>query len=324
MSMTYQQLTYEERILLYGYCKEEIPVTLVAQKLNRNKTTIYRELKRNTGGKGYRFKQAQEKSEERKRNSYKRCKWTEGVENLIIIYLQEEQWSPEQISGYLRKELKISISHQRIYEFIVSDKIASGTLYKHLRQGNKKRRKKYGKITATRGKITNRTPIGERPDYIDKRSTYGHWEGDTIIGKNHKQAIITLVERKGGFCVMGKVSSKNAELVSQKIVEMLAPFQSLVKSITFDNGLEFAAHEVVAKKLKCRTFFADPYCSYQRGTNENTNGLIRQYFPKGTAFETLSDVEIKTVERKLNYRPRKRLDYTNPYNIIKSKVALNT
>lgn len=322
--MAYQQFTYEERILLYVYCKAGFSRPKIAKLLKRDKSTIYRELNRNKGEKGYRFKQAQEKSEERKLNSYKKCKWTEGIENLVTVYLQEEQWSPEQISGYLRKELNISISHQRIYEFIVSDKIAGGTLFKHLRQGNKKRRKKYGKITATRGKITNRTPISERPSYIEKRSTYGHWEGDTIIGKNHKQAIITLVERKGGFCVMKKVASKNAELVSQKITQMLEPYQSLVKSITFDNGLEFAAHEAISKKLKCKTYFADPYCSYQRGSNENTNGLIRQYFPKGTDFKRLSDDEIKKVETKLNKRPRKRLDYKNPSDTIKSKVALNT
>lgn len=183
--MAYQQLTYEERVLLYGYCKVKISVSRIAKRLHRDKSTVYRELKRNTGAKGYRFKQAQEKSEERKRNSQKSCKWTDGIENLVIIYLQDEKWSPEQISGYLEKELNISLSHQRIYEFIVSDKIGGGALFKHLRQGNKKRRKKYGNIT-------NRTPISERPDYIEKRSTYGHWEDDTIIGKNHKQAIITL------------------------------------------------------------------------------------------------------------------------------------
>lgn len=322
--MTYQQLTYEERILLYMYCKEEFSIAKIALKLKRDKTTIYREIKRNSGERGYRFLQAHKKSEDRKRNSYKKCKWTEGIENLIVIYLQEEQWSPEQISGYLKKQLNISLSHQRIYEFVVSDKISGGVLYKHLRQGNKKRRKKYGKITATRGKIPNRTSITERPEYIEKRSTYGHWEGDTIVGKNHKQAIITLVERKGGFCLMGKVPSKNSEIVALKISEMLIPFQSQVKSITFDNGLEFASHEEISKKLKCKTYFADPYSSYQRGTNENTNGLIRQYFPKGTKFETLTDDEIKKVEKKLNNRPRKRLDYKKPNDFIKLKVAVNT
>ena len=321
--MTYQQLTYEERVLIYGYCKAEISIADIAKKLKRDKSTIYREIKRNRGQKGYRYKQAQEKYQERKSNSYKNNKWTDSLENLVTIYLQEEQWSPEQISGRL-KALNISISHQRIYEFIVSDKISGRTLYKHLRQGQRKRRKKYGKKTATRGKITNRTPISKRPEYIEKRSTYGHWEGDTVIGKNHKQAIITLVERKGGYCIMGKVSSKNAELVSQKIEEMLSPYKTLVKSITFDNGLEFAAHEKVSKELNCKIYFADPYCSYQRGTNENTNGLIRQYFPKRTEFEKLTDDEIKTVEKKLNNRPRKRLGFKSPNDkLLKQFVALN-
>lgn len=321
--MNYQQLTYEERILIYVYCKEKKPIAQIAKKLKRSKTTIYRELKRNMGCKGYRYKQAQNMSEERKRTSYKKVKWNDGIENLVTILLQEEQWSPEQISGYLKKELHISISHQRIYEYIVSDKISGGQLYKHLRQGNKKRRKKYGKISATRGKIVDRTPISERPEYIKKRSTYGHWEGDTVIGKNHKQAIVTLVERKSGFCVMGKVASKNADLVAEKIIKMLSSLKSQVKSITFDNGLEFANHKKISKNLDCKAYFADPYCSHQRGTNENTNGLIRQYFPKGTSFENIVDEEISVVEIKLNRRPRKRLDYDNPNSIMKSKVALN-
>lgn len=323
--MTYQQLTYEERILIYGYCKEEISIPDIAQKLKRDKSTIYREIKRNRGQKGYRYKQAQEKHQERKMTSYKHSKWTISIENLVTVYLQEDQWSPEQISGYIKRTLNISISHQRIYEFILSDKLDGGVLYRHLRQGLKKRRKRYGKITATRGKITNRTPISDRPEYVEKRSTFGHWEGDTVIGKNHKQAIITLVERKGGYCIIEKVTSKNADLVSQKILEMMMPYRALVKSITFDNGLEFAAHEKLSKELNCKIYFADPYCSYQRGTNENTNGLIRQYFPKGTKFIKLMDKNIKAVEKKLNNRPRKRLEFKSPNDtFLKQFVALNS
>ena len=169
--------------------------------------------------------------------------------------------------------------------------------------------KNMGKTLSKRGQIQNRVPISQRPDYVEKRSTTGHWEGDTIIGKNHKKAMITLVERKYGFTVIEKVESKNSELVAEKICEALSKYKSMVKSITFDNGLEFAAHEMISKTLKCKIFFADPYSSYQRGTNENTNGLIRQYFPKGSDFEEYSEEDVRRAMNSLNNRPRKRLDF---------------
>ncbi len=166
--------------------------------------------------------------------------------------------------------------------------------------------------------------ISQRPDYIKKRSTVGHWEGDTIIGKNHKKAMITLVERKHGYTVIEKVESKKSELVAEKICKALSKYKNQVKSITFDNGLEFAAHEMISKTLKCKIFFADPYSSYQRGTNENTNGLIRQYFPKGSDFDKYSGNDINRVMNSLNCRPRKRFDYYTPMErFLKKGVALN-
>ena len=322
--MAYQQLTLEDRTMIYAFCKAEYSITAIAEELGRDKSTISREIKRNTGNRGYRPKQANEKATQRKQLAYKAIKWTSEVEDIIIKLLNEE-WSPEQISAWLKKHKNISISHQRIYQFIEEDKSSGGSLYRKLRQGNKKRRKKYGKNTSKRGQIQNRVPISERPEYIEKRSTIGHWEGDTIIGKNHKKAMITLVERKYGFTIIEKIESKSSKLVAETICKALAKYKNIVKSITFDNGLEFAAHEVISKKLKCRVFFADPYCSYQRGTNENTNGLIRQYFPKGSDFDLYSAGEVRRVMNCLNSRPRKRLDFFSPLEkLSKISVALNS
>jgi IS30 family transposase len=196
--MTYQQLTLEERSILYGLRKAGFSINEVAKEIDRDKSTISRELKRNTGKKGYRPKQANEKAQMRKKNSHKMIKFTRSVKKQVEHKLKQE-WSPVQISGWLKKIKDISISHESIYQFLKSDKNTGGIHYTHLRQGNKKRRKKYGKNTSKRGQIRDRISISERPAYIEKRTTCGHWEGDTIIGKNHKGAMITLVERKFGW-----------------------------------------------------------------------------------------------------------------------------
>jgi IS30 family transposase len=321
--MAYQQLTLEERTMIYAFCKVEYSITEIADELGRHKSTISRELTRNTGWRGYRPKQADEINRERRQTAHKAVKWTPEIEDEITMLLKEK-WSPEQISEWLKKQKSISISHQRIYQFVEEDKVSGGDLYKKLRQGNRKRRKKYGKNTTKRGQIQNRVPISKRPGYIEKRSTTGHWEGDTIIGKNHKKAMITLVERKYGFTVIKKVESKNSESVAENICEALSQYKDQVKSITFDNGLEFAAHEMISKTLKCKIYFADPYSSYQRGSNENTNGLIRQYFPKGSDFDEYSKKDVRRAMNSLNCRPRKRLDFCTPMELFIYKgVALN-
>lgn len=323
-NMAYQQLTLKERTMIYAFCKANFSLTEIAIELKRHKSTISREIQRNSGKRGYRPKQANEKAMERKQKADKAHKWTIKIEEEVIRLLKKK-WSPEQISESLKLRKDISISHQRIYQFVEEDKASGGNLYVHLRQGNKKRRKKYGKNASKRGQIQNRVPIGQRPKHIETRSTTGHWEGDTIIGKNHKKAMITLVERKYGFTVIEKVESKNSELVAKKICNALSQYKNKVKSITFDNGLEFASHEIISKTLNCAIYFADPYSSYQRGTNENTNGLIRQYFPKGSDFNNYSDEEVSRVMESLNNRPRKRLGFYTPTERFLNKgVALIT
>ena len=322
--MTYRQLTLEERSMIYGFRQSGFSITQISIEMGRHKSTISRELKRNSGNRGYRPKQANEKAMERKSTSFKAKKWTLKVERTVIKLLKKEL-SPEQISEYLKKQNKVFISHQRIYQFIELNKKTGGNLFTYLRQGKKKRRKKYGKNAAKRGKIRNRVSIKDRPLDVETRLKIGHWEGDTIIGKNHKLAMITLVERKSGFSIIVKVNSKNSKLVANKIIRAMSKYKKMVKSITFDNGLEFAEHELIAKSLNCKIYFADPYSSWQRGTNENTNGLIRQYFPKGSDFNNYSNIVVRNVMNRLNSRPRKRLDFRSPYEILLRKsVALIT
>ena len=309
--MAYQQLTLEERTMIYAFCKAEYSLHAIAAELGRHPSTISRELKRNTGRRGYRPKQANESALEKRHTASKAVKWTDEAEHLVTSLLKNK-WSPEQIAGWLKKRHTLSLSHQRIYQFVQSEKECGGELFKNLRQGHKKRRKKYGKNRVNQVKIKNRVPISKRPASIEKRQSAGHWEGDTIIGKNHKKAMITLVERKFGYTVIEKVDSKNAALVARKICKAVSKYNEKVKSITFDNGLEFAAHEIIAKILRCKIYFADPYSSYQRGTNENTNGLIRQYFPKGSDFSEYSRDDVRHAMKSLNGRPRKRLKYSTP------------
>jgi IS30 family transposase len=224
----------------------------------------------------------------------------------------KENWSPEQISG-----VHAGISHMSIYRYIWRDKRQDGTLWQCLRRKGKPYRQR---LTAeTRGRINDRVSIHERPCIVEERSRIGDWEADTVIGQHHKQAIVTLVERKTGLLKMKRVGHKTAQQVSEAMIELLAPVRLQVKTITSDNGKEFAQHKKVKQKLFSPFFFADAYASWQRGTNENTNGLIREYLPKGCDFRQVSDNEIQDIENKLNNRPRKRLGFKTPmqafYNI---------
>ena len=321
--MTYQQLTQEERIIIYVYRKAGFSVEFIAEEINRHKSTIYREFKRNKGKKGYRHKQAHEKALIRRMTSKKAVRFTKRIRRLVREKLKL-QWSPVQISEWLKISKDISISHQRIYEFVEKDKMEGGSLYTNLRQWRRKRRKKYGSNASKRGIIKGRVSISERPAHIERRSTCGHWEGDTIIGKNHKSVMITLVERKFGWTEIIKVDSKNSDLVAREIVRAMKKYLPLVKSITFDNGLEFADHKIIARELKCRIYFADAYSSWQRGTNENTNGLIRQYLPKGSDFREFSRKYVRFVKSRLNNRPRLRLGFKTPEEMFRKElVALN-
>ena len=321
--MRYKQLTQEERYQIYALLKAGLNKKDIAMQLNRHKSTISREIARNTGQRGYRPKQAQRLTDERRQE-----KCTTQIESTtwsLVTQLLKEDWSPEQISLWLKSENFPTVSHEWIYQYILQDKQQGGTLYKHLRC-QKQRRKRYGSYNR-RGQLINRVSIDERPVVVDERSRIGDWELDTIIGKNHKQAIVSLTERKSRYTLIQKVTRKTADLVSDAIVTLLQPFSDWVLTMTADNGKEFAHHETIAEQLAADFYFAHPYASWERGLNENTNGLIRQYFPKNRDFKTITQKEINRVMDKLNNRPRKCLGIKTPNQVflgINPTVALTS
>ena len=321
--MTYKQLTREQRYQIYALMKAGLFQTEIAQVIGVHKSTISRERRRNRGLRGYRPKQAQRFAEIRRAKAV-----TTRISPdtwILVERLVKNDWSPEQISGWLSREFQIMVSHESIYQFILKNKRQGGDLYLHLRC-KKQRRKRYGS-TNYRGRIPDRISIDQRPAVVDMRSRVGDWELDTIIGKGHKQALVSLTERKSRLTLIAKVKHKSAELVSQSIQRLLVPLASKVFFFFFDNGKEFARHQEIAKALRANFYFAHPYSSWERGLNENTNGLIRQYFPKKHDFTTITEKAISMVMNKLNNRPRKCLGFKTPNEVffgIKLKVALQT
>jgi IS30 family transposase len=310
--MSHRHLTQEDRYHIYALKKVGKSQADIAMEIGKDKSTISREFKRNKGARGYRPNQAHEFACLRRKEAVMPSVLTPEM-MIILTPLIEEKWSPEQISGWLKKNHSMSISHETIYQFILEDKANGGTLYTHLRW-QKKRRKRYGtKSHDRRGQIKNKVSIDDRPAVVDKKTRKGDWEGDLVIGKNHKQALVTLVDRKTKFVKIVKVKSKNADEVGEAICKALKGYKA--HTITFDNGKEFSRHEKISTRLKTKIYFAHPYSSYERGLNENTNGLIRQYFPKKSDFTQLSNEDVAFVELTLNNRPRKTLDYCTPHEI---------
>ena len=301
--MNYNQLTENERYQIYILLKEEFSYKQIAQRLGRHPATIGREVKRNTGLKGYRPKQAQTLAQQRCREAAKYRKVTPEVLGWIEHLIRQEL-SPEQVVGYLQTARGLSLHHETVYQLVYEDKARGGDLYKHLRIMSKGYRKRYGSYDS-RGKIRNRVSIDERPAHVDKRRRIGDWEGDTVIGKGRKSALLTLVERKTLYTIIVKLNGKRADLLAQAMIAKISPIKARFKTLTLDNGLEFAEHEQIAQSLQANVYFAHPYSSWERGINENTNGLIRQYFPKGTDFNLVSESQIDFVMKRLNNRPRK-------------------
>ncbi len=319
--MSYSQLCPEERYGIVILLSSGGSLRQIAKKLHRSVSTISREIKRNKGKRGYKHKQAQRNAEERHKQKAKAFKLTEAVKELINKHLKEG-WSPEQIAGRLKREGITSLHHETIYEYIREDAKSGGTLYKYLRRQGKKRRKTYGTANNRTG-IPNRVDIDERPEEANKRERVGDWEADTMIGKNHKGAIVTLDERKSKLRLAFPLQNKNAQDTAQAIVTLLMHIKSCVKTITFDNGKEFSLHEKIAKQLECQTYFAKPYHSWERGQNENANGLIRQYFHKSMELQHISIKQVFEAVHKLNNRPRKCLEFKTPYEVFQQLTGIN-
>jgi len=284
----------------------------IARLLGRHRSTISREIERGHGQRGYRAEQACNKAQERSQGSRNAKRVQTWVWPEVAFYLGVE-WSPEQIAN------KLPISHETVYQYVYADKAKGGKLHQSLRS-QKPRRKRHLCGRDRRGQIPDRRPIGERPAHIEARKQVGHWEGDTVIGAGHSQAVVTLVERKSGYAKIIKVANKTAELVSQAIEDALKPVSARVKTLTVDNGKEFAYHQKVDAVLNIQTFFADPYCSWQRGSNENFNGLLRQYIPKKRRMQTVTDEELAMIENRLNHRPRKRLGFKTPHEVFHASL----
>jgi IS30 family transposase len=314
--MHYQQLTQEQRYQIYAFKQAGYTQTEIAIEIGVHKSTVSREIRRNCGQRGYRPKQAQAIAEQRREEAPRAIKMTTELRATVVKKLNE-RWSPEQISGWLAKENDSSVSHERIYQLVREDKQDGGSIYKLLRQGQRKRRKKYGRKASTRGQIKDRVSIDERPKVVDKKERFGDWEGDTIIGKKGKGAIVTLVERKSKLTLIRKVPDKSAASVCYAVIEMLSPFKENLHTITFDNGKEFAGHKQMSQELGAEIYFAHPYSSWERGLNENTNGLIRQYIPKKTDFNKVTQVMVEQIEAALNSRPRKSLNFSSPEEILR-------
>lgn len=317
-----QHFSQEERYHICLRLKDGSSISEIARQLGRSKSSVSEEIRRNSGGRGYRPKQAGEKAESRWRQSHSEPSKMKGDLLVKIEELIRQDWSPEQISGRLCREDGISVHHETIYRYILSDKSSGGSLWKHLRRANRRNKKRYGSFDS-RGKISNRRDIDERPESAENRQEVGHWEGDTVKDGERERSIVTLVERKTRFTVMMAVPSLHADTVSDAIVTGLSGISGSVTSITFDNGREFAGHQKLSKALGCDIYFAKPYHSWERGTNENTNGLIRQYYPKRQVKFERDTIEVVEVEAKLNNRPRKVLGFATPLEAFKKETGIN-
>lgn len=310
----YTQLTCEQRYQISGLMKAGRTQSQIADEVGVHKATISRELRRNRGQRGWRPKQAQALRDTRRKACHNGKRFEaedwEKVEPLI-----REDYSPEQTAARLALEGELSISPETIYRHIYADKRAGGELWRHLRC-QKPRRKRYGSGRQRRGVIKNRVSIDERPTIVEERSRIGDWEGDTIIGNGHQGAIVTLAERTSRYVMAGQVSSKHAEGVTATVIALLSPHQARCHTVTFDNGKEFAGHETIAAELQAQVYFAHPYHSWERGLNENSNGLLRPYFPKAMKLIDVTAEQVQKATDRLNHRPRKVLGYRTPFEVF--------
>lgn len=316
----YRPLAREQRYQISLLVQMNRTQKEIAHRIGVHPSTVSRELRRNSKGGRYCPDVAHERSVCRRRQARKARTISRDLWLEIECKLREE-WSPEQISGWMRLHHGVSISHTWIYERVKADRSNGGDLYRSLRFG-KKKRPRQKQSPASSHRIPNRVGIEERPGIVDRRERVGDWEGDTVAGRNRRSCLLTLVERASRVTLMAKVSRKYADLVRDRAISLLDGFREWAHTLTLDNGVEFVEHERVAKALSLSTYFARPYRSCDRGLNENTNGLIRQYFPKRTDFDDVEDEQIELVQRKLNNRPRKCLGFRTPAEVFREMTGM--
>ena len=317
----HKQLTLEQRYYIYITRKKGQSMRSIATELGIAHSTVGRELKRNTGKRGYRHQQANNLAQQRHAVKNKSIKMNQEVKRLIKNCLALD-WSPEQICGWFRLHHIINLHHESVYRYLLKDKAEGGLLYKQLRHQGKPYRKRYGYANNRTG-IPDRVDIEKRPEAVNNREVFGHWEADTIIGKAHQGAIVTTDERISKLRLAYPVNTKHKNNVSAAMCTLLEPVCEAVHSITYDNGKEFAGHQQVNKILNCKSYFAKPYRSWERGQNENANGLLRQYFPKSMSLIHVSLNEVKIAVNKLNTRPRKCLGFKTPYQVFLEHTGID-
>ena len=305
--LTKEQRYTIARMLQAGCAKKDICIAI-----GKDKSVLSRELKRNSSKRGYSAALAHQYANERKERFRTKRKFTETIKRHVVKYLTEEQWSPEQIVGDAKRRGMEMVSYERIYQFIREDKGKGGTLWKQCRHQLKHRKRPVGGKKVI---IPDKVSIDQRPAIINEKQRFGDWEIDTIVGPENKGAILTATERLTGFLVMKKLpEGKNAKSLAKNLFYMLLPYKEFVHSITSDNGTEFYEHKWIAKRLNTKYYFAHPYASWERGLNEYTNGLIRQYVPKKEEFKNFSDEDMDSFQKKINRRPRKLLNFEPPKN----------
>lgn len=320
MPAGYHHLTYFERCQIHALLHRGLSQRAIACELGRDPGTISRELSRNRGARGYRHKQAQGKAVVRRHAaSAVACKMT--VERWGVVEARlREGWSPEQISGRYRHLGEVMAGREWIYWYIRADRRAGGTLYRCLRRRGKKANWRGGRHGG-RGHIPGRVDIAERPAVVEEKGRIGDWELDTILGARHRGALVSSVERGSKYTILESIEARTAARVSEVLTRRLGVFCEQVHTLTADNGKEFAGHQAVARALQADFYFATPYHSWERGLNEHTNGLVRQYFPKGTDFREVSPAQVQAVEDRLNHRPRKVLGYRTPAEVFAEAQA---
>lgn len=312
--MSYQQLTEGKRYQIAALIAQGLRPAEVARSIHVHRSTVYRELRRNGNSKGYEPAQAHDLAQQRRRCSAK-YRVPQDTIDLVEVTLSME-WSPEQISGVCHL-IGMPVSHEWIYRHVAADKARGGKLYKRLRQGHKRYRRG---VNTKRSVIPNPRSIDDRPAIVDTRERFGDWEVDTVLGKHGTGALVTLAERKSRMYLVKRVDAKRAVDVRDAVIEMLKPYAAHVHTITADNGSEFVEHEKIAEALGAEFYFAHPYSSWERGLNENFNGLLRQYIPKGTDLSNVSDEFVRWAERRLNMRPRKCLGFKQPAAVFRELV----
>ena len=319
--MRYCQLTEGERYTISGLLRAGLSNKAIARQLGRHAATIGRERRRNatTHDGAYRAEKAQQYAVARRRRSRRGSHYSERqwafVESLV-----RRRWSPQQISNRLGERAQLSISTETIYRRMRRDRAAGGIVWKHLRVMPKRGRKRRNSPN-TRGRLLGKKHISQRPEQAQARTEIGHWEGDTVMGSDQRHCVLTMVERVTGYVQIRKLSARTKEQATAQMKKAISRQRKLFKTITLDNGTEFHGYEAVERKYKVPIYFATPYHSWERGTNENTNGLIRQYLPKGTDLKDLTQTECNWIAKELNTRPRKRLDYRTPDEVLSQSAG---